>query len=62
MDGSSPEVAEIYAPGLGGYGYGWFFGQGFNRKRARHNGMLPVMFLILLNSLTTKSQSSFFQI
>ncbi|MDQ3087337.1 MAG: serine hydrolase [Acidobacteriota bacterium] len=41
MDGSSPEVAEIYAPGLGGYGYGWFFGQGFNRKRARHNGMLP---------------------
>lgn len=45
MDGSplvpSSEVAEIYTAGLDGYGYGWIVGQGFNRKRARHNGMLP---------------------
>jgi CubicO group peptidase (beta-lactamase class C family) len=45
MDGSGlipkSEVDEIYTPGLSGYGYGWFVGQGFNRKRARHNGMLP---------------------
>ena len=45
MDGSqlipSSEVSEIYTAGLDGYGYGWFVGQGFNRKRARHNGMLP---------------------
>ena len=45
MDGSSlvpkAEVDEIFTPGLQSYGYGWFVGQGFNRKRARHNGMLP---------------------
>ncbi|HRH41262.1 MAG TPA: serine hydrolase domain-containing protein [Pyrinomonadaceae bacterium] len=35
------EVDEIYTAGLEDYGYGWFIGQGFNRKRARHNGMLP---------------------
>jgi CubicO group peptidase (beta-lactamase class C family) len=45
MDGSklipAPEAAEIYTPGLSGYGYGWFVGDGFNRRRVRHNGMLP---------------------
>lgn len=45
MEGSSlipkSEVDEIYTAGLENYGYGWFIGQGFNRKRARHNGMLP---------------------
>lgn len=45
MDGSrlipAAEAAEIYTPGLGGYGYGWFVGDGFNRRRVRHNGMLP---------------------
>ncbi|MBX7173342.1 MAG: beta-lactamase family protein [Pyrinomonadaceae bacterium] len=45
MEGSKlipkSEVDEIYTAGLEDYGYGWFIGQGFNRKRARHNGMLP---------------------
>lgn len=45
MEGSKlipkSEVDEIYTAGLEEYGYGWFVGQGFNRKRARHNGMLP---------------------
>jgi CubicO group peptidase (beta-lactamase class C family) len=45
MEGSAlipkAEVDEIYTAGLEDYGYGWFVGQGFNRKRARHNGMLP---------------------
>lgn len=45
MEGSKlipkSEVDEIYTAGLENYGYGWFVGQGFNRKRVRHNGMLP---------------------
>ncbi|MBX7221007.1 MAG: beta-lactamase family protein [Blastocatellia bacterium] len=45
MDGgkviSAAEVAEIFTPGLDGYGYGWFVGKGFNRKRMRHDGFLP---------------------
>ncbi|MEP6945123.1 MAG: serine hydrolase domain-containing protein [Acidobacteriota bacterium] len=46
MDGnekfaSKDEVAEIFTPGLEGYGYGWFVGKGFDRRRMRHNGGLP---------------------
>lgn len=45
MDGSplvpAAEAAEVSTPGLEGYGYGWFVGEGFNRKRLRHNGALP---------------------
>jgi len=46
MDGESKfiskgEVAEVFTPGLDGYGYGWFVGKGFDRKRMRHNGGLP---------------------
>lgn len=45
MEGSSfvsaAEVEEVFTPGRGNYGYGWFVDNGFNRKRMRHNGMLP---------------------
>lgn len=45
MDGSrlapAAEVAEIFTPGLGSYGYGWFVGTAFDRRRVRHNGILP---------------------
>jgi len=45
MDGSAlvppAEAAEVYTPGLEGYGYGWFAGTGFDRPRYRHNGLLP---------------------
>ncbi len=45
MDGgrivSAAEAAEVYTPGLDGYGYGWFTGTAFNRKRFRHTGALP---------------------
>lgn len=38
---SAAEVAEVFTPGRGNYGYGWFVDNGFNRQRTRHNGMLP---------------------
>lgn len=39
---SKSEVDEIYTAGLEEYGYGWFVGKSFNnRKRVKHNGMLP---------------------
>ncbi len=45
MDGSrlvtAAEVQEIFTPGLDNYGYGWFIGNAFNRKRVRHTGSLP---------------------
>ena len=45
MDGSAlvpaAEAAEVFTPGLEGYGYGWFVAQGFDRPRYRHNGILP---------------------
>jgi CubicO group peptidase (beta-lactamase class C family) len=45
MDGGAlvprTEVDEVFTPGLDGYGYGWFVGEGFKRKRTRHNGALP---------------------
>jgi CubicO group peptidase (beta-lactamase class C family) len=45
MDGSrfvtAAQVAEIFTPGLDNYGYGWFIGNAFNRKRVRHTGALP---------------------
>ncbi len=45
MDGgkfiSTEEVAEVFTPGIDGYGYGWFVDKGFNRRRMRHNGGLP---------------------
>ncbi len=45
MDGGAlvtPKLAqEVFTPGLDGYGYGWFVGTGFDRKRFRHNGGLP---------------------
>lgn len=45
MDGgmlvSKDEVKEIFAPGTGNYGYGWFIGTGWGRKRVRHSGGLP---------------------
>jgi len=45
MDGSrfvaAAAVAEVFTPGLDNYGYGWFIGNAFNRKRVRHNGALP---------------------
>jgi CubicO group peptidase (beta-lactamase class C family) len=45
MDGGSlvptAEAAEVFTPGLEGYGYGWFIGQGFDRPRYRHNGIVP---------------------
>lgn len=46
MDGASKlvplkTVNEVFAPGLGDYGYGWFIDKAFNRKRFRHNGINP---------------------
>ena len=45
MDGSAlvtkAEADEVFTPGLENYGYGWFVGEGFKRRRFRHNGGLP---------------------
>jgi D-alanyl-D-alanine carboxypeptidase len=45
MDGGAlvpkAEADEVFTPGLEHYGYGWFVGEGFNRRRFRHNGGLP---------------------
>ena len=45
MDGSrlisQSLAAEVFTPGKGGYGFGWFAGEGFKRRRYRHNGALP---------------------
>ena len=45
MDGSRlvpvAEANEVFTAGLDNYGYGWFVGTGFDRKRMRHNGALP---------------------
>jgi CubicO group peptidase (beta-lactamase class C family) len=45
MDGGAlvpkGEADEVFAPGLENYGYGWFSGEGFRRRRYRHNGALP---------------------
>ncbi len=45
MDGSAlvpkSEVDEVFTSGLENYGYGWFVGEGFGRRRFRHNGGLP---------------------
>ncbi len=45
MDGSAlvpkSEADEVFTPGLEGYGYGWFIGEGLRRQRYRHNGGLP---------------------
>lgn len=45
MDGGAlvpkAEALEVFTPGLEHYGYGWFSGEGFGRKRYRHNGELP---------------------
>jgi CubicO group peptidase (beta-lactamase class C family) len=45
MDGgkrmSPTEAAEVFTPGLEGYGYGWFIGPAWDRTRYRHNGILP---------------------
>jgi CubicO group peptidase (beta-lactamase class C family) len=35
------ETREIFRPGLGGYGYGWFIDNRFGRKRYIHTGELP---------------------
>ena len=45
MDGSrliSPEeAAEVFTPGLGNYGYGWFIDRVFERRHMWHSGVLP---------------------
>ncbi|MFN7986837.1 MAG: serine hydrolase domain-containing protein [Thermoanaerobaculia bacterium] len=45
MDGGrlvpAAEADEAFTPGLDGYGFGWFSGEGFGRRRYRHNGALP---------------------
>ncbi len=45
MDGSafvnSREAREVFTPGLGGYGYGWFVDVRFGRTRYIHTGELP---------------------
>ncbi|HVG30815.1 MAG TPA: serine hydrolase domain-containing protein [Pyrinomonadaceae bacterium] len=45
MDGGkfvpAAEAAEVFAPGLDGYGYGWISDTSFERKRLRHTGSLP---------------------
>lgn len=45
MDGKAPvsagTVSRVFTPGKGGYGDGWFIYNEFNRKKYRHNGVLP---------------------
>lgn len=45
MDGGSfvtaAQLNEIFTPGLANYGYGWFVGKAFDRKRMNHTGGLP---------------------
>jgi len=45
MDGGKvvpvAEAKEVFTAGLDNYGYGWFVGSGFGRRRMRHNGALP---------------------
>src|SRR5262245_17595987 len=45
MDGSAlvPDslAAEVFTAGLSNYGAGWFVDRGFDRRRTRHNGILP---------------------
>ncbi len=45
MDGGAfvgtREAAEVFTPGLGGYGYGWFVDSRFGRTRHIHTGELP---------------------
>ena len=45
MDGggiaSKKHIAEIFEPGVGGYGYGWFVGTAYGHTRYRHTGGLP---------------------
>jgi CubicO group peptidase (beta-lactamase class C family) len=36
-----PNRLEVFTPGLGGYGYGWFVDSRFKRKRYVHTGELP---------------------
>jgi CubicO group peptidase (beta-lactamase class C family) len=36
-----PKMLEVFMPGLGGYGYGWFVNSRFKRKRYVHTGELP---------------------
>jgi CubicO group peptidase (beta-lactamase class C family) len=45
MDGSrlvpAARAAEVFTPGLEGYGFGWFVDEAFGRKRLQHTGGLP---------------------
>ena len=45
MDGSrfapSQTINEVFTPGMGNYGDGWFIDRAFDRKRFRHNGINP---------------------
>lgn len=45
MDGGAlvpkSEADEVFTPGLESYGYGWFVGEAWKRRRFRHNGGLP---------------------
>ena len=45
MDGRSPVspeiIARVFTPGKGSYGDGWFIYNEFNRRKYRHNGVLP---------------------
>lgn len=45
MDGSAfvtaREASEVFTPGSGGYGYGWFVDSRFGRRRYIHTGELP---------------------
>ena len=45
MDGGAfvnvREASEVFTPGLGGYGYGWFVDARFGRRRYIHTGELP---------------------
>ena len=45
MDGTAfvpaNEAAEVFTPGLGNYGYGWFVDTSLGHRRYRHTGSLP---------------------
>jgi CubicO group peptidase (beta-lactamase class C family) len=52
MDGSrlvpASRAAEVFTPGLEGYGFGWFVDEAFGRKRLQHTGGLPGYVSVLI--------------
>jgi CubicO group peptidase (beta-lactamase class C family) len=48
------ETREVFQPGLGGYGYGWFVDTRFGRRRYIHTGELPGYRTVLIKYPSAK--------